>query len=251
MSAGGSGEEAALALDDERKHHNGRAGWERLKGFSFMDSQEDGFYRFHKIMGDVLRNKLGEKDELAVHEWFCSHWKNRKEIALSWYHRWLVEPQKVLNSWNEMHEDAIEHLQIGKARELLSLWDEMALDYVHGKVEDEIWALTHGLIGNALLKTPQLTKSQAITTAIVHYNETLKVYTETEFPMDWAMTQNNLGIAYGDLPTGDRGDNLENAIQCYEAALRVYTETDYPYNFNIVQENLKQAQNLLSDMRSV
>ena len=235
-------EEIALDLDEERKHHNGRAGWERLKGFSFMDPQTYGSYRFHKIMGEVLRNKLEEKDETAVHKWFCRHWNNRSEIALSWYHHWLVEPEKVLISWKEMHEDAIEHLQIGRARELLSLWDETALDeYVHGRVGDEMWAITHMSIGNALRKTPQLTMSHELVTAIEHYNETLKVYTETEFPMQWATTQNNLGNAYLDLPTGDRSDNLENAVQCYEAALRVNTETEFPMQWAAIQNNLGNA----------
>ena len=235
-------EEVALALDEERKHHNGRAGWERLKGFSFMDPQTDGSYRFHKIMGDVLRNKLEEKYETAVHEWFCLHWKNRSEKALSWHHHWLVEPEKVLKSWKEMHEDAIDHLKIGSARELLSLWDETSLDeYVHGRVGDEMWAMTHMSMGLALWKTPQLTRSHELMTAIEHYNEALKVYIETKFPIQWAKTQSNMGNAYSELPTGDCAENLGKAIQCYEAALRVYTETEFPIQWATTQFNLGTA----------
>jgi hypothetical protein len=54
-------EECALALDDERKHHNGRSGWERLTNFSFMQIQPDGFYRFHKVMRDVLTKKFEDE----------------------------------------------------------------------------------------------------------------------------------------------------------------------------------------------
>ncbi|KAF5421211.1 MAG: Tetratricopeptide (TPR) repeat, partial [Candidatus Methanocomedens sp.] len=232
-------EEAALALDDERKHHNGRAGWDRLRGFSFMDSQDDGFYRFHKIMKDALRNKLRENDQQVIHEWFCNYWENRGENALSWYHKWLVDPENILLSWNKIHENAIKHLHIDKARELLSYWDETVLDeYVHERVGDEIWANTHMSIGYALWKTPQLTRSHELVTAIEHYNETLKVYTETEFPMECAMFQNNLGAVYSDLPTGDHGKNLENAIQCYKAALRVHTKIEFPMHLAMTHNNL-------------
>jgi tetratricopeptide (TPR) repeat protein len=235
-------EEAALSLDDERKYHNGRAGWEQLKSFSFMEPQADGSYRFHKIMGEVLRNKLEEKDVVVIHKWFCSYWKKHNESALSWYHFWMNEPENVLKSWNHMHENALEHLQISRARELVSLWNEAVLDeYVRKRLGDELWAVTQVSIGNALCKTPRLTMVQAITTAIGHYNEALKIYTETEFPMDWAMTQNNLGNAYSELPTGDRGENLEKAIRCYEAALKIYTETEFPMQWAGTQNNLGNA----------
>jgi len=86
-------------------------------------------------------------------------------------------------------------------------------------------------------------RGQNIQNAIQCFEAALRVYTETNFPLDWAMTQNNLGIAYGDLPAGDRGQNLQNAIECYEAALRILTETEFPREWAIVQENFKKARN--------
>jgi len=230
-------EETALKLDFERNHYNGQGGWKLLAAFSFLEAQEDGFYRFHKVMSDVL--KKGNGDSQKVHEWFCRHWSERSMSSLSWYHRWLLEPEKTLQSWKELHEDAIKQQHIGTARELLGILDETALDANDRQiVGDRAWADTHLAIGYALWETPQLTMGQVLTASIEHYNEALKVYTETDFPLDWAGTQNNLGNAYGDLPVGDRGRNMQNAIDCYEAALRVYTETEFPLDWAMTQNNL-------------
>jgi hypothetical protein len=49
---------AALALDNERLHQNGRAGWELLTRFSFVEALPDGFYRLHKTMAEVLRQRI-------------------------------------------------------------------------------------------------------------------------------------------------------------------------------------------------
>ncbi|NOR47595.1 MAG: hypothetical protein GQ533_06065, partial [Methanosarcinaceae archaeon] len=233
-------EETALKLDFERNHYNGRGGWERLAAFSFLEPQKDGFYRFHKVMSDVLKKGMG--DSQMVHEWFCRHWSERSMSSLSWYHRWLLEPEKVLQSWKELHENAIKQRHIGTARELLGIWDKTALDANDRQiVGDREWADTHLAIGYALWKTPQLTMGQVLTASIEHYNEALKVYIETDYPLQWANTQNNLGGAYADLPAGDRGQNLQNAIQCFEGALGVYTETDFPQQWAMTQNNLGAA----------
>jgi len=202
-------EGTALALDDERMHHNGKAGWERIAGFSFMQVQPDGFYRLHKIMRDVLRTRMKITSSKAVHRWFCNRWKDENEIALSWYHRWVLEPERSLNEWAPMHDDVMKTMQIARARELLGWWEETSLDeYDRWLAGDVIWAKTHFTIAYALISTPLLGKSSALSSAMDHYLSSLKVYTEPDFPSDWAGTQNNLGAAYAEMPTGDRGENL-------------------------------------------
>jgi tetratricopeptide (TPR) repeat protein len=235
-------EATALALDGERMHHNGRAGWERIAGFSFMQVQPDGFYRLHKIMRDVLRTRMEITSSQDVHRWFCNHWKDKHEIALSWYHRWVLEPEESLNEWAPMHDDAIKTMQIARARELLGWWEETPLDeYDRQLAGDMTWAETHFQIANALGVTPLLGKGSALSSAIDHYLSSLRVYTESDFPYEWAGTQNNLGNAYRIMPTGDRGENLNRAIECYVATLRVYTEPNFPSDWAMTQNNLGLA----------
>ena len=89
-------EETALSLDDERNHHNGRAGWERIVGFSFMQVQPDGFYRLHKIMRDVLRTRMEITSSKDVHRWFYNHWKDEHENFIeASYH--LIKSSKIIN----------------------------------------------------------------------------------------------------------------------------------------------------------
>ena len=56
-------EDASLALDAERHHGNGRAGWEHLMQFSFLEHQPDGSFRMHKTMREAIRERIG--DDLA------------------------------------------------------------------------------------------------------------------------------------------------------------------------------------------
>jgi tetratricopeptide (TPR) repeat protein len=235
-------EGTALDLDDEHMHHNGRAGWERITGFSFMQLQHDGFYRLHKIMRNVLRARIEITNSKAVHKWFCHYWKDKNEMGLSWYHRWVLEPKISLDEWTSMHDDAIKDMQIARARELLSCWDETFLDeYDRQQAGDEMWGETHFQIAISLYDTPLLIKGPALSSAIDHYISYLKVYTETDNPCNWAMTQNNMGNAYSDLPTGDKKKNLKTAIECYEAALKIYTETDNLYDWAMTQNNMGLA----------
>lgn len=57
-------EETAMKLDFERNHYNGQEGWKRLVSFSFLEPQEDGFYRFHKVMSDVLKTRMGDSQKV-------------------------------------------------------------------------------------------------------------------------------------------------------------------------------------------
>jgi tetratricopeptide (TPR) repeat protein len=233
---------AALALDNKRRHHNGRAGWELLTRFSFVEALPDGFYRLHKTMAEVLRQRIPPDQASAIHKWFHGYWSGRELPSLVWFHRWQLEPSQALAEWEKAHETALKERRIGEARALLEWWQDIELDEGERKrLSDELWAKAHFGRGVALVKTPVVSRASVLLTAIEHFQSALRVYTETEFPYDWAMTQHNLGAAYAQLPTGDRSENLRRAIACYENALRVYTETEFPYNWASTQHNLGNA----------
>jgi hypothetical protein len=80
-------ERAALALDRERQHGVGRAGWEQVTHFSFVEPQPDGWCRLHKTMREALQGKLKPVARATVHQWFLSYWRERGELVLEWFHR--------------------------------------------------------------------------------------------------------------------------------------------------------------------
>jgi hypothetical protein len=171
---------------------------------------------------------LGD-DTTDVHAWFRDHWANRNEPALAFFHRWSLDAEATLEQWLEGHENALRDRRVGLARAMLLDWSEISLDDLdRQRLGDLLWARTHHALGLSLWETPIAPRAPSVNAAIAHYEATLRVYTESDYPADWATTQNNLGIAYGDLPTGDRVENLRCAIACCEAALRVRTEADFP-----------------------
>jgi tetratricopeptide (TPR) repeat protein len=233
---------AAFALDNERLHQNGRAGWELLTHFSFVEALPNGFYRIHKTMAETLQELILPDQATTLHEWFHRHWSKREQPALAWFHRWRLNPKEALEEWREAHESALRERRISEARAMLEHWQEVALDEgERRRVGDQLWAEAHCVLGVAFWETPVASRASALLTAIEHFQSALRVYTETEFPYDWASTQNNLGTAYAELPTGDRSENLRRAIACYENALRVYTETEFPYDWASTQNNLGTA----------
>ncbi|MFM2304551.1 MAG: hypothetical protein RLZZ135_1963, partial [Cyanobacteriota bacterium] len=61
-----------------------------------------------------------------------------------------------------------------------------------------------------------------------YFQNTLRIFTETDFPTGWATTQSNLANAYTVRIKGNKAENLERAIECFENALCIYTQTDFP-----------------------
>ena len=239
--------DAALDMAKARRRDQNRTAWEVLTLYSFMEDQKDGFWRLHNLMGDCLSRRVDPENTKQVHEFFRNYWQKRGEAALAFYHQWALDPAGTLDSWFAQHEAARTDIKrIGEARQLLKLWDEIALDAADRTIGDELWARTHGTLANALQQTPQLGIGIALTTAIEHYQAALRVYTEAGFSQDWAMAQNNLGTAYTNLPTGDRAANLQSAIECYNAALRIRTEADFPQDWAMTQNNLGVAYSDLS-----
>ena len=107
--------------------------------------------------------------------------------------------------------------------------------------DDLVIAACQNNLGIAYRNLPTGDRGENLKKAIACYEAALRVYTESDFPVDWAMTQNNLGNAYQNLPTGDRGENLKKTIACYEAALRIRTEHDFPAQWATTQNNLGNA----------
>jgi tetratricopeptide (TPR) repeat protein len=233
---------AALALDNERLHQNGRAGWELLTRFSFVEALPDGFYRLHKTMAEVLRQRIPPDQASAIHEWFHGYWSGRELPSLVWFHRWQLEPSQALAEWEKAHETALKERRISEARAMLEQWQEVALDEAERRrVGDQLWAEAHCVLGVALWRTPVAPRAAALLTAIEHLQSALRDYTEADFPEEWARTQGNLGNAYFSLPAGNRAENMLKAIACYENALRVYTEADFPVEWARTQNNLGAA----------
>lgn len=197
-------------------------------------------------MRDVLRALLPAKEARPAHDRFRTHWTNRRQVSLEWYHAWLLEPDAAVDQWTEAHANALRSLQIAEARSLLTWWADAALDDGdRAAMGGEVWARTHGTLANALCQTPAAARLDALTTASGHYRAALEVYTWEAFPQQWAMTQNNLGLAYRNLPTGDQGRNLQQAIDAFQAALEVYTREGAPFYYALAQENLGDALGLL------
>jgi tetratricopeptide (TPR) repeat protein len=230
---------AALALDNERLHQNGRAGWELLTRFSFVEALPDGFYRLHKTMAEVLRQRIPPNQASEIHEWFHGYWSGRELPSLVWFHRWQLEPSQALAEWEKALETALKERRIGEARALIEWWQDIELDEAERRrVGDQLWAEAHCVLGVALWRTPVAPRAAALLTAIEHLQSALRDYTEADFPEEWARTQGNLGNAYFSLPTGNRAENMLKAIACYENALRVYTEADFPVEWARTQNNL-------------
>lgn len=240
-------EDAALALAEARRHSIGRADWERLRLFSFLEPQRDGFYRLHATMRTVLQARVALGDARTVHEWFETYWAGRGQPALAWFHGWRLDPKGALIEWKALHDDALKQLRIAEARELLTRWAEVALDETsRATMGDELWAMTRFGLGAAFLSTPFAPRQDALDTAIEHFQSCLLVYTEADSRERWAATQINMGVAYSYLPTGDRAKNQRRTIACYEAALRVYTQAEFPREWADAQNNLGIAYSELS-----
>jgi tetratricopeptide (TPR) repeat protein len=80
------------------------------------------------------------------------------------------------------------------------------------------------------------------TTQLLFFQESLKVRTLEDFPMDYATTQNNLGNAYQTLAeVEDKAGNCKKAIQAFKEALSVYTKEEFPEVYRIIEKNIKNV----------
>ncbi|MCJ7575210.1 MAG: tetratricopeptide repeat protein [Dehalococcoidia bacterium] len=99
--------------------------------------------------------------------------------------------------------------------------------------------------------TVELEKAEYMKTAIVAYEEALKVRTLERFPMNYAMTQNNLGTAYGTLADVEaKAENCKKAIKACEEALKVRTLERFPTDYAMTQNNLGTAYGTLAGVEA-
>jgi tetratricopeptide (TPR) repeat protein len=232
-------EAAAVALDADRQHYNGRPGWARLTRLSFVEPQPDGFHRLHKTMRTALREVAPADGARRVHEWFEGHWEQRQEPALAWFHHWSLNPEPTRIEWAQRAEAAFQALSIGEARRLLALWSEVVLDETDRRaIGDQVWAETHVALGLALFRTPVAPRQGPLAAAVDHLRSALTVQTESRFPNEWARNHLMLAGVYAELPAGNCDENLRQAIACAEAALRVYSEESVPQEWARVRYTL-------------
>lgn len=245
-------ESVALALDAERSHLNGRAGWEQLVRFSFVDRQEDGWFRIHSTMRAALA-AMAEADANSVaHKWFEGHWASRSERALAWYHRWALDPSGAVDDWMRRHSDAIRSNAIRVAREALSEWTEVDLSEAGRLVSGELpWANAHAALGAALFRTPVTPRITALTSAVDHIRRALTVFDRDNHPTDWASAHHVLGDIFTDMPVGDRAANLRLAIGEYNSALEVRLRESQPDEWAATSLNLAMAEARLAAERGL
>jgi tetratricopeptide (TPR) repeat protein len=95
--------------------------------------------------------------------------------------------------------------------------------------------------------TIELEIAEYMKTAIVAYEEALKVYTLERFPMYYGGIQNNLGNAYRTLAEVEaRAENCKKAIAACEEALKVRTLKRFPMYYATTQNNLGAAYRTLA-----
>lgn len=171
-------EQAALTLDTERHHHNGRAGWEQLVRFSFVERLPDGFYCLHKTMRDALRARIQSETAQELHKWFANYWTGREEQTIAWYHQWVLDPAGALEEWVALHKAALKGRRISKVRALLTGWSGIGLDDADRRMMGgALSARTHRRLGVTLWETPVAPLAPALTDAIEHFESALRVYT--------------------------------------------------------------------------
>ena len=232
-------EAAALALDTERQLHVGRAGWEQLRHYSFLSAQPDGFYRIHRTMREVLRQRTPEATRRTLDSWYEAYWQEREQATLAFYHRWSGQPGAVLTAWTEAHAAAIDGRRMGEARALLTHWTEVGLDDDDWHLlTDPVWAQTHLALGEALQKTSLSPHEARMFRAASHCRAALSVWTETEFPEEWALAQHTLGMVLENLTGGNRTETLHQAAACFEVAMRVCTEHAHPLLWGAAMSHL-------------
>ena len=232
-------EAAALALDNDRLYHNGRAGWEQITQYSFIAPESNGYYRIHRTMREALRARQRQETLREQNAWFQRHWQGRGENALGFYHHWSEDPQAALSEWIAQHQEWINTAQISEARSLLTHWTEIGLDNDDRNLLSDLdWAATHLALGQALWKTPVLPRQAILSRAAEHYQAALTVYTEDTAPERWADAQMGLALCLLSLPTGDRTEHLHQAMSLLQNALGTYTAEGNPEAWSAAQNHL-------------
>lgn len=221
------------------------AAWQSLESFSFVrEADEPGWWTLHFRMRQALTEAY-PLQAAADHQFWQDHWQQRRRdeidecAALAWYHQYALQPKEALDIWNALAEKYRGAGRMADHYTVLSWWKPTRLEEeapASPKAAAQLRCL-----GVELREATLGSRIENLHRAIACHELGLRVYTETDFPVDWAKAQNNLGNAYADLPTGDQAVNLRKGISCYESALRIRTESDYPADWAGTQNNLGLA----------
>ena len=127
-------EEYALSLDAQRRHNNGRAGWERLRQLSLVDEREAGFWEMHRLLRETLRKRVGADDAKAIHGWSESYWwqksseEDLKRKGLSWYHQRFSDRKAALSKFTLLVNQAKRRAAAQTIRQLIEWWRDTELN---------------------------------------------------------------------------------------------------------------------------
>lgn len=111
------------------------------------------------------------------------------------------------------------------------------------------WATVQNDLANAYWKLGNYKRAEEelelaaeyLEKSIACYENALRVFIRSDFPVKWAQAHNNLANAYCDRLRGDRVENLEKAIEFYQSTLTVRTKDALPVQWAQTQNNLGTA----------
>ena len=189
-------EEYALSLDAQRRHNNGRAGWERLRQLSFLGEREMGFWEMHRLLRESLRKRVNAEDAKAIHIWSENYWWQKageedwKRKGLSWFHLRFTDRKDALSKFTELVNQAKRRAEPQTMRQLIEWWRDIELNFEPADLDQAADLFTFGSALNDLSIGNQ---SEHLRRAIACYEAALRVYTEADYPADWAMNPEQSG----------------------------------------------------------
>lgn len=96
-------------------------------------------------------------------------------------------------------------------------------------------------LGNAYIRSRQLTKSARLHAAIECYKSAASIYGCANELEDWARIEHNLGNAWCEMPLAEFPDKWQRAIFHYERALKVRSKDQTPEQYAATMQNLGTA----------
>ena len=215
-------EQAVLDFARRRDHNTGRWGWEQLISFVFVEEDVENFYRLHKTMRDVLRFYVPEDVSQLVHNCLALCWKDQEEISLEWYHRWRMNPERML-------DECCAENSLSAPQQLLKALTEIDLEADRSNIGNYLWAKTNVALGKA---NSELQRPIALTQLIA----ATTVFSEEEYPEEWAGIQKQLGEYYHhNMSRGQDVTDRATAADHYKSALKVFTKEKHLTEWILLQ----------------
>jgi len=179
------------------------------------------------------------------------------EKAMQNFQKALDLVEKLIDEKNKSIGKMVTFNNIGCVYKELALWKD-AQKYLEYSLKESVKLNDDLQKANTLLNISdiyfQLNKPkiaiEKLFQSIQACQESLKVRTLEDFPMDYALIQSNLGIAYRTLvDVEDKAGNCNKAIQAYQESLKVRTLEDFPMQYAMTQNNLGIAYRTLAEIK--